>query len=261
MTWRFQFSLRTTLLLLTGLAISLAAVVQVPHVLIFAVSCASAFIASYAAYRIAKSFRPRISIVLASISVLIAFTASWSLLYILSLGPFIALSEFERRITGQFHLGRMAPAYLPIVMRFDNIVMPLDNYGWFRWYTNEWIPPDAEGLHALTPNKAMPALVGTWKGEWGQLINFRSNGTSRADLLDSRTVYSEWECDRGQITDFPFESKRSVKAWFGRKMLNQGWVNQWNVDEVSEGHFQFHHDTGRIIKFIRVEDAKLESAP
>lgn len=101
-----QFSLRSLLLLTAILAISLAAIIQVPHVFVFALSGIAAGLASFTAYRARFSARLRLFAILAA-------AIAWTAFYLLSLGPFIALSELDRKLTGSHHLGQLAGAYLP----------------------------------------------------------------------------------------------------------------------------------------------------
>lgn len=255
MTCRFQFSLRSTLLLLTGLSISLAMILQVPHVFIFTVCCGCTLAASLAAYRIAKSFRPRTSIVLASISILAISIIAWAALYVLSLGPFIALCEIERKITGCHHLGRLAGVYRP--------AMQLNNSDWFRWYVGQWIPLGAVGLTALYPTKISPNLVGTWQTGGTQVVNLRRDGTGRAygSLTSSDLLYFEWASDADKFAIYQYASQRSTPAWLGCVVMNSTPSDSYQVVESSATHFKLRDKTGRIISLMKSHDNKLESAP
>jgi hypothetical protein len=255
MNCRFQFSLRSILLLLTALAASLAGIMQVPRVYIFLISCLCALLASLAAYRITRNFRPRISSVFASLSLLFTCFAAWALLYVLSLGPFIALSEFERQITGQHHLGRLAVAYRP--------AMRLNRWKLFRWYITPWIPPDAVGLNVLYPNRISQNLVGTWRTGGTQVVNLRSDGTGRAygSLTTSDLIYCEWASDASKFAIYQYASKRSASAWLGCVFMNSPPTDSFQVVESSATHFKLRDNTGRIISLTKSSDNKLESAP
>jgi CDP-diglyceride synthetase len=97
---RYQFSLRSFLVFVTACPLAVAAVVRIPHVVVFTLSVACVVLASRAAYRTVKGSRPQLSLVLASI-------IAWTVLYTLSLGPFIALSELEKKISGRYNVGRL----------------------------------------------------------------------------------------------------------------------------------------------------------
>ncbi len=250
-----QFSLRSLLLLVALFATSLAAIVQVPHIFAFAVSCVCAVVASLAANRNIKNFRPRLFAVLASISVLSTWIAAWTLLYILSLGPFIALSELDRKMTGQHHLGRLASVYRP--------AMRLNDSDLFRWYIGQWIPPDAVGLHGSYPTNISQNLVGTWQTGGTQVVNLRRDGTGRAygSLTTSDVIYFEWASDASKFAIYQYASKRSASAWLGCAVMNSIPTDSYKLVEFSATHFELHDKSGRIISLTRTHDNKLESAP
>jgi len=263
MTYRFQFSLRTVLLLLTALAISLALIVQVPHIFILIVSGACALAASLVAYQVAKNFRLRMGAVVASSFMLVAFTASWILFYILSLGPFISLSELDKKITGRHHLGRLAGVYCP-AMQFNNLGL----FRWhashlLRWYFSQWIPEDAAGLPALYPTKISPNLVGTWQTGGTQVVNLRADGTGRAygSLTTSDLIYCEWASDASEFAIYQYASKLSASAWMGCIVMNSAPTDRFEVVESSATHFKLRDKTGTIISLTRSPDNKLELAP
>jgi hypothetical protein len=260
MSWRFQFSLRTILLVVTGLAISLAMLVQVPHVFIFIVCAICAVVASLAAYRFIKNFRPRIGFVFVAITTFAASIAVWTLFYVLSLGPFITFCEMERTITGQHHLGRLADVYRP-ALRLSHL--DFFRLGFFRWYVAQWIPPDAVGLPALYPTKISQELVGTWQTGGTQVVNLRSDGTGRAygSLTTSDVLYCEWASDASELAIYQYASKRSASAWLGCVVMNAAPTDCFRVIELSADHFTLRDKTGRIISLTRSHDNKLESAP
>src|SRR5437868_3673787 len=196
-----QFSLRTLLLSIAAIAISLAAILQVPHWFVFALSTISVVLTSLAAYR--ARARPRLGVPLIASAI-----AAWIVFYVVSLGPFIGLSESDRKITGRHHLGRLAQAYLP--------AMRLNHLKAFRWYTSQWIPADAVGLHELYPYKTSPQLIGTWQTDTASHVNLRADGTGRAIALTGefkpKVLYFEWTSDGNSFALFQYASKRSARA-------------------------------------------------
>jgi hypothetical protein len=255
MGWRFQFSLRFALLLVTGLAISLAAIVQVPHIFVFAIGCLFAAAACLAAYRTTRTLRLRFGAVLTFIGAAFTFLATWTLFYILSLGPFIALSEIERKITGHHHIGRLAGAYRPVLAHLNNKKLQS-----FRWYVSRWIPPDAVGLHALNPARISPDLTGTWKTQSGCVLNLRANGTGLARLYSNPRHYFEWTSEANVFAIHDWGSKRDAFAWFGCEMMNRTW-DEYDVFETSTTQFKLRDKTGKIYLVTRIQDTELESAP
>jgi hypothetical protein len=182
-----------------------------------------------------------------------AFVAVWLVFYVLSLGPFILLSEVEREITGQFHVGRLANAYRPVVIHLNNTQS-------FRWYVSQWIPPNAVGLHALYPPQILPDLIGTWQSDVRSLVNLRADGTGRARFPPgNQRQYYEWTADANEFALYTWGSKQSAYAWFGREMLNQAWLDKFDLIEVSETQFKLRNQNGKVISFTKTHDAVLEA--
>jgi len=245
MTWRFQLSLRAIFLLITGIAIALAAVIQVPHVFVFALS----FLAvSSAAVLCLRATNSRVRIVS-----LLALLATGAVFYVLSFGPLIALSEMERRITGQIHLGRLAVAYGP--------AMRLNQMQEFRWYQSQWIPQDAMGLHLVYPTHISPNLVGTWQTGGDQVVNLRHDGTGRAYGRPAEPLYFEWSSDASEFAIYQYSSKRNPDAWLGQVFMNYSPSDRYQVVESSATHFKLREKSGRIITLTKSHDTLLESAP
>ena len=108
----FQFSIRLLPAIITILAVALAAIVQVPQVFVFALGLAGVIFTSLTTYRQARDSRLRLHVLAALIVARLVF-------YALSIGPFILLSEFDRKLTGQHQIGRLASAYRPVVAHFN----------------------------------------------------------------------------------------------------------------------------------------------
>jgi hypothetical protein len=253
MTRRFQFSLRSFLSFVAALSISLAAILQVPHWFVFVLSGVSVILTSRAAYR--ARARPRLLL-----GLIAAAIPAWIAFYALSLGPFIALSESDHKITGRHHLGRLAQAYLP--------AMRLNHLQAFRWYASQWIPADAAGLHTLHASQLSPGLVGTWHTGTANHVNLRSDGTGRAiDRTGERpdykakVLYFEWTSDGSELVIYQYASKRSPSAWFGRAALNRAPTDKFDVIEVSAAQCKLAYKTGAIILLTRTQDNELEAGP
>jgi hypothetical protein len=243
-----QFSLRSLLSLVAALAISLATILQIPHWFVFGLSIIGAILASLAVYRARTNSRLRL--------LTAAALPAWLAFYILSLGPFIALSEFDRRITGQHHLARLAQAYVP-VMRLNHLTT-------FRWYMSQWTPADAIGLHELCPSKFSPELVGTWQTGTAIHVNLRADGTGRAiDRAGDKTkvLYFEWTSDANEFAIYQYASKRSAPAWFGHEAMSYAPTDSYDLVEVSEPQFKLRDKAGAIHSPTRTQDKELESSP
>ena len=244
---RIQFSISLLLAIITIVAVSLAAIVQVPHVFVFALALGSVIFISLTAYRQAKNLWLRLPL-------LLVFIAAWFIFYVLSLGPFIVLCEFDRQLTGQHHIGRLAGAYRPVVIHFNNTKS-------FQWYVRRWIPPNAVGLHALYPPKILPEFIGTWQSDVASLVNNRADGTGRARFLPAgdQRLYFEWAADANEFKLYTWGSKQSAYAWFGREMMNRPWLDKLELIEVSEGQFKLRTQNGKVISFTKTQDAELEA--
>jgi hypothetical protein len=245
---RYQFSVRAFLGFMTACTIAVVAVVRIPHVVVFILSVASVILASRAAYRTVRRSRPRLRLLLASI-------VAWTALYTLSMGPFIALSEFEKKISGRYNVGRLRNVYRPAMLGY---------LSWrpFRWYVNKWIPSDATGLHVTNQVNRLQPLVGTWKGELGNLLNLRPNGTARSRLSSGTEIeYFEWTHDSNEFVIYQYLSKRSATAWFGHGWLNYAPTDRTRVVDISATQFRLRDTGGKTYLFTRTQDTELELAP
>ena len=245
---RYQFSLPSFLAFVTVYAAASAAIVQIPHVAVLVLGLTCAALVSRAAYRSIRRGRPRISLVLVSL-------AAWAICSILSVGPFIVLSEVERKISGRYHLASLGSGYYPVLLVYG-FMRP------FRWYVNKWIPADAVGLQATDPDSDFRPLVGTWRGEMGNVIDFRPDGTARCrHVSDEDISYFEWTCKSGQLATYQYSSKCSLPAWFGRDVLNYGPTDLKDVVGLTDTAFRLRGKTGKTYSYTRVVGTGLESAP
>ena len=163
----------------------------------------------------------------------------------LSLGPFIALSELEKKISGQYNVGRLRNAYRPAMLGYV-IVDP------FRWYVNRWIPLDATGLHVTNQVNGLQPLVGTWKGELGNVLNLRPDGPARWRSSSGAEVgYFEWTLDSNEFAFHQYAAKRSAHAWFGRVWLNYAPTDRLNVVDISATQFRLRDTDGTTYLFTK----------
>jgi hypothetical protein len=249
MSSRCQFSLRALMSLVAAVSISLAAVLQVPHWFVFGLSSIWLLLASLAPFRVKSNPRLRFRLFAAAVP-------AWLCFYVLSFGPFIALSEFDRKISGQHHVARLAPAYLP--------AMRLNRFEAFRWYASRWIPADAAGLHELHNGRLPRELVGTWQTDTAMLVNLRADGTGRAIALSGefkpKVIYFEWTLNTNELAIYQFGSKQSPFAWFGRAAMNYAPTDKFDLIEPSQSKFKLREiKAGRIVSLTRTQDAQLES--
>jgi hypothetical protein len=184
----------------------------------------------------------------------LASAVTFVILYVLSIGPFIALSEFEDRIGGHNNLKRVSVVYRP--------VMVLDS-GRFQWYVDKWIPPNATGLRAARPpDDGLRPLVGTWKGEKGNVLTFRPDGSGRYRSSSGTEIgYVEWTVNTNKFLLWQYGSQHSASAWFGRDMMEYPPTERFLVDEILEDQFQLRDPAGKPHRFRRTHDADLEMLP
>jgi len=104
--------------------------------------------------------------------------------------------------------------------------------------------------------------VGTWKGEFGNVLNFRPDGTARSRWESREKIaYFEWTFNSGDLATYQYASKRSLPAWFGRAVLNYRPTDRKKVAGITATQFQLRDTTGKTLWFTRTQDTALESAP
>ncbi len=245
----YQFSIRAILAFVAGAGIAIAAIRNLPHLVIFIVSLGCFILACRSTYQSARASRLWLGLVFA-----IASTVAFVVLYVLSIGPFIALSEFEDRLGGHNNLKRASVVYRPVMVLYS---------GPFAWYVDKWIPPTATGLRAtLPPDDSLRPLVGTWEGEKGTVFNFRRDGSARYRLSSgSELKYLEWTVNNNRFVIWQYGSQHSASAWFGRDMIEYTPTERYLVDEILEDHFQLRDSAGKPHILRRTHDTDLEMVP
>ncbi|HID75372.1 MAG TPA: hypothetical protein EYP56_05175 [Planctomycetaceae bacterium] len=257
---RYQFSMRSLFAFLTVCAFAFA----FPHVAVFTLALVCVILASRAMYKSVGTFRSRLGVVF-------AFTVAWIVFYALSIGPFIAVSEFEKRTLGRSYIGRFGCAYRPLVVVS---YLPPTSARPLLWYAEKWIPSYATGLPVTTDGNRgrseirshlLAPIVGTWKSETGTVINFRPDGTARwRPQDDERIGYLEWTLDSDEFVIYQYSSKYSdnAAAWFARRvMMDDTETERCSVVEITPTRFRLRDGSGKTISFAPHRDAELESAP
>jgi hypothetical protein len=245
----YQFSMQAFLAFVAGVGIAIAMIRHFPHVVIFIVSLGCFILACRSTYRSARASRLRLSLVFA-----LASTVTFVVLYALSMGPFIALSELEDRIGGHNNLKRVSVVYRPVMVLYS---------GRFMWYVDKWISPNAAGLRAtLPPDDSLRPLVGTWEGAKGNVMNFRPDGSARYRSSSGTELgYFEWTVSNNEFVLWQYGSQHSASAWFGRHMMEYTPTERFLVGEILEDQFQLRDSAGKPHRFRRTHDADLEMLP
>jgi hypothetical protein len=254
---RYQFSMRSLFAFVTVCAFAIA----FPHVAVVTLSLVCVILTSRATYRSVRSFRPRLRL-------LFAFTLAWIVFYALSIGPFIAVSEFEKKMLGRYYIGRLGQAYRPLVIVAylpPTLAMPL------LWYAKKWIPSYATGLPVTTQGNrganrdSVAPIVGTWKCETGAVLNIRPDGTARwRSPYDGTIGYLEWTLDSDEFAVYQYSSKYSdnAVAWFARRvMMDDRPTDRYSVVEIAPTRFRLRDGSGKTISFAADQDTELELAP
>jgi hypothetical protein len=247
---RWQFSMRVFLALVAGIGITIAAIQNIPHVVIFLLVLACFVMAYWCTYRSVKSSKwGRASV---SGLALLIFVAA---MYVLSIGPFIAFSEFESKVTGFHALKRAAVAYRPVMVLYS---------GPFRWYVDQWIPAKATGVRAtLPPEDALAPLVGTWKGEKGNVLNFRADGTAWSrSSSGSQIQFFEWTLNDDKFLMWFYGSRQNAVTWFGQAVMQLRPTSQFRLVKVTDDELQLRDVAqGSTHRFTPTRDAELDMLP
>lgn len=254
---RYQFSMRSLFAFVTVCAFAIA----FPHVAVFTLSLVCVILTSRAMYRSVRSLRPRVRL-------LFAFTLAWIVFYALSIGPFIAVSEFEKKISGRYYIGRLGQAYRPLVIV---VCLPRPLTVPLLWYVKRWMPPYATGLPVTTQGNrganrdSIAPIVGTWKCETGAVFNFRADGTARyRSSYDEEVRYLEWTLDSDEFAVYQYSSKYSdsAVAWFARRvMMDERPTDRYSVAEMAPTQFRLRDGSGKTISFAADQNTELELAP
>ncbi len=135
------------------------------------------------------------------------------------------------------------------------------------------------GLYAsraarLRQNSASP-LIGTWRGERGNVLNFRPDGTARSRFSTGPEIgYMEWSINEsGGLLIYQFSSRNGVGAWISPALRATGRLSptdRWEIVEISPTQMKLQMSyrdpktrkpITTVYTFTRVQDQQLETAP
>ena len=105
-------------------------------------------------------------------------------------------------------------------------------------------------------------LVGTWAGELGNVINFRSDGTVRSRSVDSTGVeFLEWTTSQNELRMFTVTRKRKYWKIISRYVLGQS-SYRFEILETSDDQIELlDYSTGSRFKLNKTSDSLLEDSP
>ena len=107
-------------------------------------------------------------------------------------------------------------------------------------------------------------LVGTWKGESGNVLNFRQDGTARF-RTDGTIGYMEWTLEESEeLVYYQFASRNSAGAWFARAAratVGLTPTGRYQVIEITPNLIRLRDASGEVVTLIRTQDGALEKAP
>lgn len=122
-------------------------------------------------------------------------------------------------------------------------------------------------------NSASP-LIGTWRGDLGNVLNFRPDGTARVRSSDdTRITYLEWSiAPPNELQIWQYSSRNSIGAWIVSAQRVTGGApptDRCEIVEISSTQMRLRfryndpktgNPTTKIITFVRVQDKQLEAA-
>ena len=111
--------------------------------------------------------------------------------------------------------------------------------------------------------KAEQALLGTWVDEWGNLLNFRSDGTARGLRSEGGTSYDflEWKCDSREFQYTMYSEPYGVGRYVRRLTLDATPTETFKVIDITETEFRIESVGGETLVLTRTQDAAIEAAP
>ena len=105
-------------------------------------------------------------------------------------------------------------------------------------------------------------LVGTWVGEIGNVINFRSDRTARSRFSDSTEVeYLEWTTSQNELRMFQWTRKQKYRMMISRYVLGQS-SYRFEILETSDDQIELlDYSTGSRFKLNKTSDSLVEDSP
>ena len=105
-------------------------------------------------------------------------------------------------------------------------------------------------------------LVGTWVGEFRNVVNFRSDGTVRSRYVDSTGVeFFEWTTSQNELRMFQGTRKRKYRMMISRYVLGQS-SYRFEILETSDDQIELlDYSTGSRFKLNKTSDSLVEDSP
>ncbi len=105
-------------------------------------------------------------------------------------------------------------------------------------------------------------LVGTWVGELGNVINFRSDRTALARFSDSMDLeFLEWTTSQNELRIFQGTRKRKYRMMISRYVLGQS-SYRFEILETSDDQIELlDYSTGSRFKLNKTSDSLVEDSP
>ena len=115
----------------------------------------------------------------------------------------------------------------------------------------------------LRPNtKEEQALLGTWLGESGNILNFRSDRTART-LLNNGPAYGflEWTCNSREFQYTMYSEPYGV-GWYVRRLtMDETPTDRFKVIDISRSEFRIQSRDGKTHVFTRIQNPSIEAVP
>ncbi len=104
-------------------------------------------------------------------------------------------------------------------------------------------------------------LVGTWAGEFGNVVNFRSDGTVQSRFADSTGVeFLEWTTSQNELRMFTVTRKRKSWMLISRYVLGQI-SYRFEILETTDDQIELlDYSTGSRFKLNKTSDSHVEDS-
>ena len=122
------------------------------------------------------------------------------------------------------------------------------------------------GLYAIRTirlqRRSTSPLVGTWRGETGNVLDFRPDGTARWRFGSGKvmTGFMEWTLDANELVCHQYSSRNSVRVWFARAQratIGLTPTARYQVIEISPTQFKLLSVDGEVVTFTATRDREL----
>jgi len=106
-------------------------------------------------------------------------------------------------------------------------------------------------------------LTGTWIGESGNVLNFRSDGSGRVRADDSKSNFDafEWNASRNELRIFTGPRKSEIRTMIGRYLFGTA-AFRFEIVELSSENIQLRDkSTGLMNVLNKTSEHLLDAAP